>query len=173
VEADSLATDFSAALTNPLPEIPFNPTTKIQLIIGRNTVTSHIRSRIRYQMHRHLLAGDLIRQRYKWTWAVFRSVDFKSGGLIYRSAYDHRSSIVKFIHEKLLTGSRLSHRESDIYEAWCYRCGAAHENSLHILLCPSETGQQGGGTPYTALFERPTPRLYPPICMIYQLSFLL
>jgi hypothetical protein len=29
VEADSLATDYNAALTHPLPEIPFDPTTKI------------------------------------------------------------------------------------------------------------------------------------------------
>jgi hypothetical protein len=74
VEADRLATDFNAALTHPLPEIPFDPTTEIQLIIGRKTgVTSHIRSRIRYQIHHQPLA-DLIWQRYKWTVAVFRSV---------------------------------------------------------------------------------------------------
>jgi hypothetical protein len=44
VEADGLATDFNAPLTIPLPEIPFDPMTKIQLVVGHKTVTSHFRS---------------------------------------------------------------------------------------------------------------------------------
>jgi hypothetical protein len=82
VEADGLATDFNAPLTIPLPEIPFDPMTKIQLAVGRKTVTSHLQSHVRYQLHFQPLA-DLIRLRYKWTWSVYRSVHFKSGALIY------------------------------------------------------------------------------------------
>jgi hypothetical protein len=107
VEAYELATDFNAPLTTSLPETPFNPTTKIQLVVGRKTVTGHLRSRLRYQLHYQPLA-DLIRLRYKWTLTILWSVDLKSSGLIYRSVYDHRTSVTKFIQEQLPTGSRLS-----------------------------------------------------------------
>jgi hypothetical protein len=150
VEADGLATDFNASLTIPLPEIPFDPMTKIQLVVGHKTGTSHLRSRVRYQLHFQALA-NLIWLRYKWTWPAFRSVAFKSGGLMYRSVYDHRTSVIKFIHEQLPTSSRLSKRASDLYEARCYRCGAASENSLHILVCPSESGLQWRQSLYSSL----------------------
>jgi hypothetical protein len=118
VEADELATEFNAPLTTSLPEIPFDPMTKIQLVVGRKTVTSHLRSRLRYQLHYQPLA-ELLRHHY---------------------VYDHCTSVTKFIHEQLPTGSRLSKRDSAIYKSWCYRCNAETETSLHILVCPSESG---------------------------------
>jgi hypothetical protein len=42
VDAGGLATDFNAPLTTQLLEIPFDPMTKIQLVVGRKTVTSHL-----------------------------------------------------------------------------------------------------------------------------------
>jgi hypothetical protein len=70
---------------------------------------------------------------------------------MYRSVYEHHTSVIKFIHEQLPTGSRLSKRASDLYEARCYRCGAASENSLHILVCPSESGLQWRQSLYSSL----------------------
>jgi hypothetical protein len=150
VEADGLATEFNAPLTSPLLEIPFDPMTKIQLVVGHKTVTSHLRSHIRYQLHLQPLA-DLIQLRYKWTSPVSRSIDFKSGGLVYRSVYAHRTSATKFIHEQLATGSRLSKRASNLYEVRCYWCGAASETSLHILVCASESGLQWQQSLYSSL----------------------
>jgi hypothetical protein len=60
VEADALATAFNAPLTVQLPEMPFDPMTKIQLGGGGKTVTSHLRSRLRYQLHFQPLK-DLVR----------------------------------------------------------------------------------------------------------------
>jgi hypothetical protein len=150
VEADGLATTFNAPLTVLLPEIPFDPMTKIQLVVGNKAITSHLRSRLCYQLHFQPLA-DLIRLRYKWSWTVFRLVNFKSGGLMYRSVYGHRTSVIKFIHEQMPTGSCLSKGASDLYEARCYRCGAETETSLHILVSPSESGLQWRQSLYSSL----------------------
>jgi hypothetical protein len=59
---------------------------------------------------------------------------------MYRSVYDHRTSVIKFIHEQLPIRSRLSKRARNLHEAHCYRCGADSETSLHILVCTSESG---------------------------------
>jgi hypothetical protein len=114
-------------------------------------------SALRYQLHHQPLA-DLIRQRYKWTWAaVFCSVNFKSGGLVYSSVY-------KFIHEQLPTGNRLSHRESDVYKARCYRCDAAMK-TLSTFFSAHPSRDNSGGNPSTALLKRHITRLPQPICM--------
>jgi hypothetical protein len=167
VEADSLATDFNAALTHPLPVIPFDPATRILLTIGQKTVTSHIRSQIRYQMHHHPLA-DLIRQRYKWTVPVFRSVDFKSGGLIYRSFYEHQSSLTKFIHEQLPTAAY--HIESPMFTMPAVTDAATPMRTPSTFSSARQRRASSGGNPFLAPSERHTPRPHRPTSTTYSYS---
>ena len=118
-------------LVTPLPSTP------TQLIIQNQSVTKHLKHRVRQAITLPRLQLYL-RQKFNWDDTTFHSIDWKSYEQIIKKYTESRTTIVKHLHLLSPTG-HIAHRNDPNLPHECPACSAPFEDNNHIITCPHPT----------------------------------
>ena len=134
-EADELAgtihnTQFNWNIKTPTP--PNNP---IQVHLGNQTITSHLKRTLR-QLIKHQPLLDHISKRAKWHPSTTKLVDWESHKRAIGTSQLPSKFITKFIHQILPVGNRV-HCYKPYYNPSCPSCNEEIEDQFHLLTCPN------------------------------------
>jgi hypothetical protein len=122
------------------PMGPFLPTTRAQLIVAGESVSSHYKSRLRdtATLPRYF---TYLRGIFNWSEATSDDVDWSTyKQIIRRPRTTNPATLVKHLHKIAPTG-HIAHRNNAHYSARCPACDCATETNDHVMLCPAATRQ--------------------------------
>ncbi|KAL7565834.1 hypothetical protein ACA910_007394 [Epithemia clementina (nom. ined.)] len=134
VEADGLASSAqSLSSLEQTTRAPLITGTTVQLHSLSGTITSRFRQFIRRESSRLASRAYLCHANH-WHSVVFDTIDWVSHGRALRGVYQHRSFVIKFVHNWLPLGAHVS-RYKPYYPASCPVCSHPVEDRLHFLQC--------------------------------------
>ena len=135
VNADAICTHEMEEYATPLPRVPLDPSSQVQLNVRGITITQCLESTIHCstrlpQLHEYYL------DRFLWLESDFEQIDWSTFGSQYQKLQSRRKFLNKFCLYQLPTGARL-HRRCPKFDDRCPTCHAEHESDDHLLQCPS------------------------------------
>jgi hypothetical protein len=133
VEADALAGEFQTQFPSENLKAPLLPSTGVNLMICKSTVTGHYPSRIREAAASPELIGYLGRRNH-WTQHDWGTIDLQVyQQIISRNSHQH-FNVVKCIHNKLLTATIRQFTDATIHSR-CLLCHDKIESFSHVIRC--------------------------------------
>ena len=109
------------------------PHTPSQLAIDKQSITAHIKRRVREAVHIPQL-HKYLQQKFEWDEATLESIDWQLYSAILTTYKDRWTMLVKHLHGISPTG-HIAHQNDKHLPHQCPACSAPHENNLHVLLC--------------------------------------
>lgn len=109
------------------------PGTPSQLFIQQQSITSHIKRRVREavaipRLHQYL------QNRFEWDDTTRKSIDWQTYTHIIQRYKEHWTTIVKHLHFISPTG-HIAHRNNSHLPHECPACSTPFENNLHVITC--------------------------------------
>ena len=116
------------------------PSTPAQLIVHNQSVTKHLKRRVREAIAVPRLQAYLC-QKFNWDDTIFHSIDWKSYEHIIKKYSNARTTIVKHLHCLSPTG-HIANRNDPNQPHECPACSAPFEDNDHVITCPHPTRSQ-------------------------------
>jgi hypothetical protein len=133
-EADKLATEFASCHTCHSSTVIPLPRTPAALQVNNNSVTGHIKFRVREAVSTPILHQYLC-QRFEWNDEVIDMIDWKMYRHILPKYHKTRTTIVKHLHAISPTG-HIANRNDHHQPHECPACNQAYEDNDHVIRCP-------------------------------------
>jgi hypothetical protein len=133
-DADHLAMLAAKENTEQMTSVIPLPQTPATLLLGNNSITSHIKLRVREaastpDLHRYLCT------KYKWENNVIHMIDWTNYRHILPKYYNTRTTLVKHLHSISPTG-HIAHRNNPHLPHHCPACAHEFEDNNHVVRCP-------------------------------------
>jgi ribonuclease HI len=109
------------------------PSTPAQLIIQHQSVTKHLKRRVREAIAITRLQAYL-KHKFQWDDTIFNCIDWQLYQQIIGKYTDQRTTIVKHLHVLSPTG-HIAHRNDPNLPHECPACGVPFEDNAHVIKC--------------------------------------
>jgi hypothetical protein len=136
-DADKLANEYANVMSEDdrehaqVPPLPHSPS---QFQINHQTITSHIKRRVRDAaslppLHKYL------QQKFKWNKSTIDLIDWTNYSVVIQKYKQQWTTVVKHLHDISPTG-HIAHRNNCHLPHECPACGSPQEDNTHVIICP-------------------------------------